>query len=235
MHKDEIASSNGKGNTSTSPVTMVPPPSPAEAIANNDIVIEKADKDEWGKEDKKNKESDEKSNDRMKSAPAAAPKNEETQTKETLGKSYSNKKARARSEEPAKEKGYETNAPQSAADMEMNMATAPLSNISDSVYTIVDEMPEYPGGKIELGIFVRKNIPHAGTDDQGNAYVVLDIQFIINTEGKAIEAKLLNPQNKKLEKDVIEVVDKMPLWKPGKNKGKIVSVQCNLSIKFGIR
>ncbi len=94
---------------------------------------------------------------------------------------------------------------------------------SDSIYTVADEMPEFPGGQTELMKYVQKNI-------QSSSPIVIEI--IIDKTGKAIGAKLLNPYSKELEKQIVEMVNKMPKWNPGKQNGKAVSVRYNLPVKF---
>lgn len=103
--------------------------------------------------------------------------------------------------------------------------------MKDSIYSVVEEMPKFPGGEAELIKFIQQNIQFAKTDDQGNSYETITIQFIIGPTGKAIKPQLLQPQSKEMEKQLIELVNKMPSWNPGKQNGKTVSVRYTLPVK----
>ena len=165
------------------------------------------------------KKADEEASD--KAAPVAA-----TAAPQKSAEYNEEKRAHSESDRKAKEEKY---------NFSKSIAGSRASANTDSIYTTVDEMPEYQGGETELFKYVLKNIQFAPTDDKGNIYETLLIQFIIDPTGKAIHPKLLNPQSKEMEKQVIEMVNKMPLWKPGKQKGKTVSVRYNLPVKSKIK
>ncbi|MGQ0829824.1 MAG: energy transducer TonB [Bacteroidota bacterium] len=99
------------------------------------------------------------------------------------------------------------------------------------VYPLVDKMPEFPGGQNELLNYVRTKIQFPATDDKGKTYRSVQIQFIISASGKANDPKLLKPQSKALEKQVIEMVSKMPSWKPAQLNGNPMHVKYILPVK----
>ncbi len=110
--------------------------------------------------------------------------------------------------------------------------TAGLTNV-DSAYFVVDEMPIYPGGDAEVINYLQKSIPNLSSEETNNNNKVsslIYVQFIVNKEGKAVHPKILKNTNKDLEKVLINVINKMPLWKPGKLKGQVVNVKYNLPI-----
>lgn len=115
--------------------------------------------------------------------------------------------------------------------------TATTVSISDSigpVYTIVEEMPEYPGGNVAFVNAAMKEINLLGTtprDDDGQISTTILIEFIVNASGKAVQPKLVKPKNSELQKQVVQFVNKMPLWKPGKKDNKNVAVKMILPIK----
>jgi len=57
------------------------------------------------------------------------------------------------------------------------------------------------------------------------------ISIVINKEGKVEDVKLLFGKNDKFNRAAIEIVKKMPDWKPGKQKGKPVNASYNLEVK----
>ena len=98
--------------------------------------------------------------------------------------------------------------------------------------TIVEQMPEFPGGQIGLSKFLSNNIKYPDyareSGIQGNVYVT----FVVKTDGSISNIKILRGIGGGCDEEVIRVIKKMPNWKPGKQDGKNVNVQFNLPVNF---
>jgi len=111
-----------------------------------------------------------------------------------------------------------------------------LQNVSveDSLFTVVEEMPEYPGGSEEMMKFLVENIkyPEQARKDsiQGRVFV----NFIIEVDGKVSNTKVLRGIGGGCDEEAVRVVSLMPAWTPGKQRGKNVRVAFNLPIKFAL-
>ncbi len=55
---------------------------------------------------------------------------------------------------------------------------------------------------------------------------------MINKEGKIEEAKILRSIDPALDREALRVVNSMPAWKPGKQKGESVKVSYTFPINF---
>lgn len=104
--------------------------------------------------------------------------------------------------------------------------------VEDYVFVIVEEMPEFPGGKDSLYKFLGANIvyPNKAKDNsvQGKVYV----NFTIEKDGSISGVKVLRSVHPLLDEEAVRVVELFPKWKPGKQKGKTVRVSYNLPISF---
>jgi periplasmic protein TonB len=104
----------------------------------------------------------------------------------------------------------------------------------DSVYTNVDELPEFPGGNEALKNYVLNEIvypPEAKKEGiQGKVFV----SFTVNKKGAVTDAKITRGVNGFLDKEALRVIENMPKWTPGKHKGKIVSVSFTLPVQFAL-
>jgi periplasmic protein TonB len=102
------------------------------------------------------------------------------------------------------------------------------------VYTVVEEMPTYPGGDEARIKFLVENIvyPIAAKEKgiQGTVYVT----FIIDEKGKVTDAQILRGIGGGCDEEALRVVNLMPAWNPGKQKGNNVRVQFNMPIKFSL-
>lgn len=58
------------------------------------------------------------------------------------------------------------------------------------------------------------------------------IQFVVGKDGNVINAKVFKSVSPGLDQEALDVVKKMPKWKPGIQDGEPVSVQYSLPIRF---
>ncbi len=58
--------------------------------------------------------------------------------------------------------------------------------------------------------------------------------FVVNSDGKIENVKILRGLGYGLDEEVLRVVNKMPDWIPGKQNGKEVNVQFNLPVNFNL-
>ncbi len=108
------------------------------------------------------------------------------------------------------------------------------SNIDgNSVHLVVEEMPEFPGGKGALMNFIAANIkyPAQARADKVEGRVV--VNFVVSPTGKVTNAKIVKGLgNRELNDEAIRIVSIMPDWKPGKEKGVAVNVSYTIPIEF---
>lgn len=109
-----------------------------------------------------------------------------------------------------------------------------ITVIDDSVFTVVEDMPEYPGGFEAMSAFLAENIkyPEQAKKDKINGRVF--VSFVVEKSGEVSNVKLLRGIGGGCDEEALRVVSNMPNWKPGTQKGKAVRVQYNLPIKFAL-
>ncbi len=102
-----------------------------------------------------------------------------------------------------------------------------------AIFTIVEQMPEFPGGMEALYQFLAANIKYPGTKDvcvSGKVFVT----FVIEKDGTVSDAKVVRKLHPAFDEEALRVVKLMPKWKPGQQDGKPVRVQFNLPINFSL-
>jgi len=100
------------------------------------------------------------------------------------------------------------------------------------IYSVVEKMPQYPGGEKKLLEYVGMNIRYpveAQKNDQQGTTVV---RFVVNSQGKVEKAKIIRSISSSLDEEALRVINAMPQWTPGEQKGKKVSVYYTLPISF---
>ena len=106
------------------------------------------------------------------------------------------------------------------------------NNSTDEVFQVVENMPEFPGGNVELMKFMQQNIkyPEKAFRDSIQGRVI--VQFVIDKTGKTINPTIKRSVSPELDAEAIRVVNAMPQWKPGEQRGKTVNVQFTLPVQF---
>lgn len=102
----------------------------------------------------------------------------------------------------------------------------------DKVHIKVDVKPEYEGGIQAFYEYVKKNLkmPKVENDVKGNVIVA----FVVEKDGSLSSFKILrDPVG--MEKEVIEMLEACPKWKPGMQDGKPVRVEYTLPIAVSIK
>lgn len=106
----------------------------------------------------------------------------------------------------------------------------PKSEIdANGIYNVVDKMPEFDG---DLMKFLGSNIkyPEQAKKDKIEGRVV--VKFVIDENGNVANALILKSPDQSLSDAALAVVNSMPKWKPGENKGKKVKVYFTLPIQY---
>ena len=103
------------------------------------------------------------------------------------------------------------------------------------IFTIVEEMPEFPGGMNKLGEYLAKNIKYPQmareTGIQGRVFIT----FVVEKDGSVTNVQVLRSLGGGCDEEAVRVVKSMPKWKPGKQRGKPVRVSYNLPVNFKLQ
>ena len=95
-------------------------------------------------------------------------------------------------------------------------------------------MPEFPGGRDSLNKFLIKNIKYPVQAKEDNIQGTVYVSFVVSSLGEINNIKILRGIGFGCDEEAIRVVKKMPIWKPGKQNGKEVSVIFNLPVNFNL-
>jgi len=100
------------------------------------------------------------------------------------------------------------------------------------VFTIVEEMPTFPGGE-EAGVkFLTDNIHYPEQASENGIQGIVYVSFIIDSKGNVTDVKVLRGIGGGCDEEAIRVIKIMPKWNPGKQNGKPVRVLYNMPIIF---
>jgi protein TonB len=103
------------------------------------------------------------------------------------------------------------------------------------VFTIVEEMPTFPGGEEELLKYLQKNIKYPPPARENGIMGVVYVTFVVDKDGKIKDSKVLRGIGGGCDEEALRVIKTMPQWKPGKQNGRAVQVQYNVPVRFSLK
>jgi TonB family protein len=107
-----------------------------------------------------------------------------------------------------------------------------LNSGNKEIFTIVEQMPEFPGGKLALGKYIIQQIKYPASAQEAGIQGNVFVSFVINRFGVPSNVTITKSVNPALDNEAIRVVYTMPKWKPGFQQGKAVDVAYTMPIEF---
>ncbi len=113
-----------------------------------------------------------------------------------------------------------------------------MMSVSDSaigqVFNIVEEMPKFNGGEPsqEFRKYINGILVYPEAEKKNKITGRTIVQFTVNETGKVTDVKVVVPSVEAFDKEAIRILEGSPLWTPGKQRGKAVSVQYTYPVNF---
>lgn len=114
-----------------------------------------------------------------------------------------------------------------------NNANAASTQPSPSTYMkVVEQQPEFPGGKEALMGYLLNNLKYPENARRQNLEAVALVAFSVDKNGEIRNARNLKEIGYGIDAEALRVVNEMPNWNPGVQNGKTVEVEYTLEINF---
>ncbi len=104
------------------------------------------------------------------------------------------------------------------------------------IYTITDEIPQFPGGMKAMAEFVITNLHYPDSAREAKLQGKCFTKFVIHEDGTVSDVMILKgvPNCKACDEEALRVIKLFPNWQPAKANGNYVSSYFNLPIVFHI-
>lgn len=110
-----------------------------------------------------------------------------------------------------------------------------ISGTNPDVYTIVEKMPEYPGGLLEMRKFIAMAVRYPVEAQINGIMGKVFVSFVIDEEGNVTNIKIAKGVHKSVNQEAVRVVSLMGKWVPGLHEGKPVKVAFTVPINFNLQ
>ncbi len=107
--------------------------------------------------------------------------------------------------------------------------------VEAEIFTVDESMPEFPGGMGELMKYLAVNIKYPPLAKESGIQGRVFINFVVEPTGAISNVKVLRGIGGGCDEEAVRVVESMPKWKAGMQRGKAVRVSYNLPVKFTLQ
>ncbi len=105
----------------------------------------------------------------------------------------------------------------------------------NGVFNFVDSMPEFPGGQEALVEYLSKNIKYPEAAIEAGIQGAVYVSFTVDADGAIRDALVMRGIGGGCDEEALRVVNSMPLWEPGMQRGEAVMVKYRMPIRFRLR
>lgn len=103
---------------------------------------------------------------------------------------------------------------------------------TEEVFLIVEQMPQFPGGDAELRKYLATSVKYPVIAQENGIQGRVFVSFVVDKNGNVTNVRVARPFDPNLDKEAVRVVQSMPKWSPGKQRGKAVKVSYTVPINF---
>lgn len=121
----------------------------------------------------------------------------------------------------------------------------PPKDEPEEIFKVVEDMPRFPGcedktdkkerelcAQQKMLEFIYKNIKYPAIARENGIEGTVVISFVVEKDGTISDASIVRDIGAQCGQEALRVVNTMPEWVPGKQRGRSVRVQFNLPVKF---
>lgn len=106
---------------------------------------------------------------------------------------------------------------------------------NSEVFVVVENQPLFPGGNAAMMKFLGDNIKYPAEAQEKNLQGRVTVNFVVEKDGRITDVQVVRSITPSLDKEAIRVIQSMPNWTPGKQKGENVRVRFTLPVVFRLQ
>jgi len=115
---------------------------------------------------------------------------------------------------------------------EIKPVEADIEILERDYFTIVEDMPTYPGGDAALLKYISENIRYPQSAKDAGVTGIVYVSYIIETNGRVTDVRVVRGAHPDLDAEAIRVVRTLQGYTPGRQRGSAVPVQFTIPIRF---
>ncbi|KAF5079346.1 MAG: energy transducer TonB [Petrimonas sp.] len=110
-----------------------------------------------------------------------------------------------------------------------------VEEVTEEIFVVVEEQPEFPGGNTAMMKFLSDNIKYPVIAQENGIQGRVITNFVVERDGSITDVQVVRGVDPSLDKEAIRVIQSMPKWKAGRQRGSAVRVRFTLPVVFRLQ
>ena len=106
---------------------------------------------------------------------------------------------------------------------------------SGRVFTVVQQMPEFPGGQASLLKYLVTRIKYPAIAQENGIQGRVSCSFVVDTDGSLKNIEVIRGIDPSLDREAVRVIREMPKWNPGVQNNMAVAVKYTVPVTFRLQ
>jgi len=102
-------------------------------------------------------------------------------------------------------------------------------------FNVIEEPAEFPGGERALYKYISDHVEYPIIAQENGIQGKVYVKFIVDEKGLISNAQILRGVDDSLNKEALRVINSLPRFRPGKQRGRAVKVYYNSVINFQLQ
>ncbi|NLY24194.1 MAG: energy transducer TonB [Bacteroidales bacterium] len=107
--------------------------------------------------------------------------------------------------------------------------------VTEEIFVVVENQPEFPGGNTAMMKFLGDNIKYPVIAQENGIQGRVICNFVVEKDGSITDVQVVRGVDPSLDREAVRVIQQMPRWKPGKQRGQAVRVRFTLPVVFRLQ
>lgn len=107
--------------------------------------------------------------------------------------------------------------------------------VTEEIFVVVEDQPLFPGGNAAMMKFLSDNIKYPVIAQENNIQGRVICNFVVERDGSITDVQVVRGVDPSLDREAVRVIQQMPRWKPGKQRGQAVRVRFTLPVVFRLQ
>lgn len=110
-----------------------------------------------------------------------------------------------------------------------------VEEATEEIFVVVEKQPEFPGGPSVMMKYLGDNIRYPVIAQENGIQGRVTCNFVVERDGSITDVQVVRGIDPSLDKEAVRVIQSMPKWKPGEQRGKPVRVRFTLPVVFRLQ
>lgn len=102
----------------------------------------------------------------------------------------------------------------------------------EEIFVVVEQQPEFPGGIEEMMKFLSDSIVYPPEAKEKGIQGRVICNFVVMNDGRIADVQIVRGVDPMIDDEAVRVIESMPDWKPGMQRGQSVNVRFTLPVEF---